>query len=319
MLLIMNNARVGVGFEAIGLSEAASRLAKDYASERPSMGKTIDQQEMIAAMLDEMRTDVQGLRALAVEGAYQEEMAHKLEISSRLLPPETAAERDKLDAEMKRYQRRSRAITPLVKFLAAERAVVTAQRCLQIHGGYGYSTEYDAERLLRDALVLPIYEGTSQIQALMAMKDTLMGVLASPKAFVGDYARASWKARFSAKRAERRVNRMRSLCCKATGCLMLRVVARKLRKIFKQPPPRCWKGLKRWDPSKDFGVAMLHAARLTEMLARTTAAELLLKQSQKFPERGEILTRALEYSESRCVCLYREIKRTGDRLIETLE
>jgi alkylation response protein AidB-like acyl-CoA dehydrogenase len=69
MLLLMNNARIGVGFESIGLCEAAYRLARAYAAERRSMGKTIDRHEMIADYLDEMRTDIQGLRALAMHGA----------------------------------------------------------------------------------------------------------------------------------------------------------------------------------------------------------------------------------------------------------
>jgi hypothetical protein len=59
-----------------------------------------------------------------------------------------------------------------------------ARRCLQIHGGNGYMREFGAEKLLRDALVMPIYEGPSQIQALMAMKDKLTGILRAPQAFV---------------------------------------------------------------------------------------------------------------------------------------
>ena len=61
MLLLMNNARVGVGFEAIGLCEAAYRMAREFAAQRPSMGKTIDRHEMIADYLDEMRTDIQAM------------------------------------------------------------------------------------------------------------------------------------------------------------------------------------------------------------------------------------------------------------------
>ena len=58
-----------------------------------------------------------------------------------------------------------------------------SRNAIQIHGGYGYTQEYGAEKLLRDAMVLPIYEGTSQIQALMATKDTLLSVMKNPSAF----------------------------------------------------------------------------------------------------------------------------------------
>ena len=70
----------------------------------------------------------------------------------------------------------------------------SARKCLQIHGGNGYMKEYGAEKLLRDALVMPIYEGTSQIQALMAMKDTLVGIIKNPQEFVTPAAQARWRA-----------------------------------------------------------------------------------------------------------------------------
>ena len=63
-----------------------------------------------------------------------------------------------------------------------------ARLCLQIHGGNGYMREYGAEKLLRDALVLPIYEGTSQIQALMATKDTLGAIIKQPQRFLKSLA-----------------------------------------------------------------------------------------------------------------------------------
>ena len=69
MLTLMNNARVGVGFECIGLSESAYRVAQGYAEERPSMGKTIDKHEMIADYLDEMDTEIRGMRALGYGGS----------------------------------------------------------------------------------------------------------------------------------------------------------------------------------------------------------------------------------------------------------
>ena len=192
MLMLMNNARVGVGFESIGISEAALRMAKAYAAERESMGKTIDRHEMIADYLEEMETDIQGLRALAVKCAYHEEMGQKLRLLLKFLPPDDARERRALEKEMSAHQSKVRRLTPLLKYLGAEKAVEITRRCIQIHGGYGYSVEYGAEKLLRDAMVLPIYEGTSQIQSLMAMKDNLVGILKDPKTFIAQNARALW-------------------------------------------------------------------------------------------------------------------------------
>ncbi|MBK7397302.1 MAG: acyl-CoA dehydrogenase family protein [Myxococcales bacterium] len=110
MLTLMNNARVGVGFESLGLAEAAYRCAKAYAEERRSMGKVIARHEMIADYLDEMRTDVQAVRALAVASAYHEEMAQKLGLLERFLPEATAEERARLERELPRH-RATRAAT----------------------------------------------------------------------------------------------------------------------------------------------------------------------------------------------------------------
>src|SRR5690606_3215520 len=123
--------------------------------------------EMIADYLDEMETDIQGLRALAMHGAFHEEMAQRLELQKLAGAGEDVA------GDIAEHKEQARRVTPLLKYLAAEKAVEMARRCLQIHGGNGYMKEYGAEKLVRDALVMPIYEGTSQIQSLMAMKDTL--------------------------------------------------------------------------------------------------------------------------------------------------
>src|SRR5690606_24172364 len=84
MLLLMNNARVGVGFESIGVCEAAYRKARDYAAERRSMGKTIDRHEMIADFLDEMQTEILGLRALAMQCAWHEELHQRTKMHALL-------------------------------------------------------------------------------------------------------------------------------------------------------------------------------------------------------------------------------------------
>ena len=94
----------------------------------------------------------------------------------------------------RRHLAEARRGLPLLKYLAAEKAVEMARTCLQIHGGNGYMREYGAEKLLRDALVLPIYEGTSQIQALMATKDTLGAIIKRPQAFLKGLAHARWQS-----------------------------------------------------------------------------------------------------------------------------
>jgi alkylation response protein AidB-like acyl-CoA dehydrogenase len=318
MLTLMNGARLGVGFECLGLGEAALRLAQSYAAERRSMGKSIDQHEMIADYLDEMHNDLRGIRALAIHGAYHEELAQKKQLLLQFAPhgdEETKA----LEREVRRHKRQARRVTPLLKYLGAEKAVELARRCVQIHGGVGYTKDFGAEKLLRDALVMPIYEGTSQIQALMAMKDTLGGIIKNPQKFVRRGAQARWRSLSSRDSLERGVARLQTLSFTAQQHLMVRTAGDKLKSVQEHPVgewPRRF--LKNWNPKRDFAFAMLHAERLIRVLADEAIAELLLAQAKAHPERREVLERHLERAEPRARFLVDEITSTGARLLKQL-
>jgi 3-(methylthio)propanoyl-CoA dehydrogenase len=305
MLLIMNNARINVGFEAIGLSENALRLAKAYAADRGSMGKAIDQHEMIADMLEEMQEDIIGVRAMAMAAGYDEEISQRYSI---LALAAEGSEKTAYDAEIKRRRTRCRHLTPLLKHRAAEKAVEHAQRCIQIHGGAGYISEYGAEKLLRDAIILPIYEGTSQIQALMATKDALGSVLKAPFGFAAELVSATLTSWLHPSRARRGVARLRRRCLSMTRLLMLRIVVRKFRT----------NGFKVWDQRRDFAPALLHAERLTVLLTDATIADLLATQSARFPERRIHLQRHLERSEGRARQAVHEIRHNGKLLLRRL-
>jgi alkylation response protein AidB-like acyl-CoA dehydrogenase len=319
MLTLMNNARLGVGFESIGLCEAAYRKAKAYAEERWSMGKPILKHELIADYLDEMRTDIQGLRALAVYGAFHEELAHKCGLASKFFADEGSVEAKRYEREKREHSAKSRRVTPLLKYLAAEKAVEIARRGIQIHGGAGYIQEYGAEKLLRDAMVMPIYEGTSQIQSLMAMKDTLMGIMKNPQAFVKRQAQTRWRSVSSRDALEKRVAKLQLLSLGAQNYLITRTAGAKLKTLPEKPVSEWLETMsKNWDPKKDFALAMLHAERLTRLLADEVICELLLEQAKKFPERREVLERYLDRAEPRCRFLHDEITTTGSRLLKSL-
>jgi 3-(methylthio)propanoyl-CoA dehydrogenase len=319
MLVLMNNARIGVGFECLGIAEAAYRLARSYASERRSMGKTIDRHEMIAAYLDEMDLDVRSVRALAMTAAYHEELAQKHDLRVRLDESLSEQDRSHHQAEAKKHKAAARKITPLLKYYAAEKAVAICRMALQIHGGNGYITEYAAERLLRDALVMPIYEGTSQIQSLMAMKDTMGAILKNPQDFVKRSAQARWRTVSARDSLEKRVARLQLLGQNAQQHLLLRTAGDKMKGLRDRPISDWTEQLTRnWDPKRDFAFAMLHAERLTQLLTDIAIAEAFLEQSQAHPERRELLERHLERAEPRCKMLYEEISTRGQRLIERL-
>ena len=320
MLLLMNNARVGVGFECIGLAEAAYRLAKDYAAERRSMGKSIDRHELIADYLDEMRTDIAGLRAITFKAAHNEELAQKLSLIIEYGDSLGSEERESLERRLRRAKRITRRLTPLLKYFGAEKAVEISRRCLQIHGGNGYTTEYGAEKLLRDALVMPIYEGTSQIQALMAMKDSMMGILRAPQHFVRRLAKARWKSISAGDELERRVAKLQVMSLTAQQSLLLKTAGNKLADL-KGKPLRDWPAtfMSEWNPKTDFAWALLHAESLIQLLTDEAIVEELWAQAQKEPSRAELLEGYLERAEPRARYLSDRMTNTGQRLLDRLE
>lgn len=316
MLVLMNNARIGVGFESLGVAEAAWRAAKTYAAGRPSMGKTIDRHEMIAELLEGMQTDIQAIRALGVSACWHEEVAQKVELVTRLMPLDPARDAA-LRSQQKRSRRRSRTLTPLLKWLASERCVDIARQAIQVHGGSGYIVETGVERLLRDAMVFPIYEGTSQIQALMVMKDTLLGVVKDPASFLKEIATTSVRT-LTGSALDQRVSALRLTSLHAVRYLLTQLAGAKAKEL-PLTNPRAWKAaFAHWDPKRDFALAMLHAERLTCLLADVAVAEVLQEQVARDPGRAELLERWLEKAEPRSRWKYDEITTTGARLLATL-
>jgi alkylation response protein AidB-like acyl-CoA dehydrogenase len=318
MLVLMNNARVGVGFESIGVSEAAYRAALDYARQRPSMGKTIDQHEMIAEMLEAMKTDIQAMRALCITAGWHAELAEKYDLFLRFTPPADAKEKQEMERQLVFHRTKARELTPLLKWYAAERAVDICRDAIQVHGGAGYTKDYPVEKLLRDAMVFPIYEGTTQIQALMAMKDHLMAAVKDPGAFVRQTAKARWDSLSASDPLARRVAGLRLNALHAVGFLLSRLAGAKVRELRGHNVAAWQKVLTAFDPKRDFALAMLHADRLASLLTDATVAELLLDQVQTDAGRTDLLVRWLERSELRSQHVYEQITRTGGRLLASL-
>lgn len=289
MLILMNNARIGVSFEGIGLVECAYRMAREYAEQRVSMGKPIAQHEMIAEYLDEMRVDLAGMRALTMHGAFHEEMSQKLAIALKFrIAPGSPEARD-AERRRKHHAAEARRSTPLSKYLTSEKAVEHARRAIQIHGGVGYTRDYGAEKLLRDAMVLPIYEGTSQIQSLMVMKDTLSGLMRDPQRFATSMARTRLRALSAPTALERATAELRYKADRAAQHMFTRTAADKLRTLPGKPVGSWKESLTRgWDPKRDFSFAMLHAERLANLLINATVAELLTEQALKHTDRVEL-------------------------------
>ena len=170
VMSLMNAARLGIGAQSVGLCEAAYREALKYAHERQQFGKDIIKFPAISEMLTNMRARLRGARALLYETSrFVEIYKQYTHIShERPLEPE---ERQ----EMKFYNRLADGFTPLVKLFASEYANSLAYDAIQIHGGSGFMKDYACERLYRDARIMNIYEGTSQLQVVAAINAVTKG------------------------------------------------------------------------------------------------------------------------------------------------
>ena len=171
VMSLMNSARLGVGAQSVGIADAAYREALKYAEERAQFGKVIVNFPAVYEMLTNMKIRIDALRSLLYETtkfvdifkAYEEVMKdRKLEKEERM--------------EMKHYGKLSNVFTPLIKLTASEACNTIAYDSLQIHGGTGFMKDFPIERLYRDARITSIYEGTTQLQAVAAIKGVTTGV-----------------------------------------------------------------------------------------------------------------------------------------------
>lgn len=174
VMALMNGARLGIAAQSVGVSELAYREAYQYALERRQFGKAIIEFPAVAEMLAVMKGKLDASRALLYECARFVDMYKIYEDIARersLTPDERA--------EMKHYSRLADALTPLAKGLGSEYCNQNAYDCIQIHGGSGFMKDYACERLYRDARITSIYEGTTQLQVVAAIRHVTTGTYRS--------------------------------------------------------------------------------------------------------------------------------------------
>lgn len=140
----LNGGRIGIAAQALGIAQGALDLAIQYSKERKAFGKLISEHQAIAFKLAEMDIRTEAARNMVYKAAW-------------------------LKDQHKNYNKASAA----AKYIAAETAMYVTTEAVQIHGGYGYVKEYHVERLMREAKLTQIYEGTSEIQKIVVSRDLL--------------------------------------------------------------------------------------------------------------------------------------------------
>lgn len=170
VMALMNGARLGIAAQSVGISEAAYREALAYAKDRRQFGKAIIEFPAVAEMLSVIKAKLDASRSLLYETSRFVDMYKIYEdiAKERSL---TAEER----AEMKKYSKLADACTPMVKGMASEYCNQNAYDCIQVHGGSGFMKDYACERIYRDARITSIYEGTTQLQVVAAIRHVTTG------------------------------------------------------------------------------------------------------------------------------------------------
>jgi hypothetical protein len=170
VMALMNGARLGIAAQSVGLCEAAYREAIEYAKERMQFGKAIIRFPAVYEMISMMKAKLDASRTLLYETARFVDMYKTYQHISE----ERKLEREERD-EMKKYQRLADIFTPLVKGMASEFSNQLAYDAVQIHGGSGFMKDYPVERIYRDARITSIYEGTTQLQVVAAIRGITTG------------------------------------------------------------------------------------------------------------------------------------------------
>lgn len=170
VMALMNGARLGIAAQSVGLSEIAYREALAYAKDRKQFGKPIIEFPAVSEIISVMKAKLDASRALLYACARFVDM-YKIYDDIAKESPLTAEEKK----EAKYYSKLADAFTPMAKGMTSEFANQNAYDCIQVHGGSGFMKDYACERVYRDARITSIYEGTTQLQVVAAIRHVTTG------------------------------------------------------------------------------------------------------------------------------------------------
>ena len=247
VMALMNGARLGIAAQSVGISQAAYNEALDYAKDRKQFGKAIIEFPAVAEILSLMKAKLDASRALLYETARYVDIYKALDDISkeRKLTPEERA-------EQKTFAKLADAFTPLAKGIGSEFANQNAYDCIQIHGGSGFMKDYACERIYRDARITSIYEGTTQLQVVAAIRYVTTGAYLNR---IKEYEALS-----VAPDMEGLQNRLKEMASKYAACVA------------------------QITETKDQELLDFCARRLVEMAAYTIMGHLLVQDASKNPE-----------------------------------
>ncbi len=189
VMSLMNGARVGIAAQGLGIGEAAYRVARDYAASRKQFDTAIENFPAVRDLLVEMALDIQAARTLTYWTCFFVDTEHgalRAQASGRV------TDKDELKAlknTARKLKRRNGMLTPMSKYYASEMSMRVAMNAVAVLGGSGYMRDYPVERHLRDSRITTIYEGTSQLQVVAAVRGVVSG---AAEALIAELAERNW-------------------------------------------------------------------------------------------------------------------------------
>lgn len=268
MLHLMNEARLAVALQSLGIIEAALSYANQYAQERQAFGKPIAELPLMKRNLSDFQTECDALRAMLVDTCSYFDIFTHLDLKKRHTNDLTKEEKV-LFKDAKKWVRKR---TPLVKYYATELATNLTIKAIQVLGGYGYMKDYPVERYHRDSFGPLLYEGTSQIQALMALKDQIKYAMDDPKSFFTNiFDKHPGKELFGGEKWSKAYNKAHYRFKKKMFGLFV--------KCLKPADPLNFLKAKAWTEMENINKVMEHAETLCQALSYLETLRVLEKQT----------------------------------------
>ncbi len=329
MLKLMNDARIAVGFQGLGNMEAILRMTKDYCLSRQSWGKPVAAHELVAEKLLDMEVDLKAARSLCYRASYDQSMIYLWEDQLKQIKSQGENGSPDLDPTMietklAKARSRVRRWTPLIKWYVAERTVDMARMGLQLHGGYGFTKEYRCEFWLRESLILPLYEGTSQIQALMCIKDALKDIIRHPRKFFEGTFGLKVQSLSLGDSLQKKLLRARQVEKSALLAILLKIIKVNLKSSLADVKPTDLVKIVRvlgkdLVKMENVGPALLHAERICEIKSLVELGAALVKDTKKDESRRFEAERFLERHYPRLQMLKSEIEGDDRQVFSYIE
>ncbi|MCG3179466.1 MAG: Crotonobetainyl-CoA dehydrogenase [Phycisphaerae bacterium] len=175
VMALMNGARLGIAGQSLGIGEASYRVAREYAAKRKQFDQPIENFPALRDLLIDSRMELLASRALTYETAIAVDILYGASKKMELDRPTDKDELKALRDTERKYKRIAGMLTPMCKYHSSEMSMKVSNDAIAVLGGSGYMKDYPVERYMRDARITTIYEGTSQLQVIAAVRGVVQG------------------------------------------------------------------------------------------------------------------------------------------------